>query len=124
MDETYIKINGKWKYFYRAVDKFGNTIDFMLRAKRDKSAAKAFFRKALKSHSKPTKINIDKSGANTAALFDLNKEYAASGDPEIEIRQNKYLNNRIEGVMWQQFSGQYVKYFSVSFQRGLALNNY
>jgi len=49
MDETYIKLNGKWAYLYRAVDKEGNTIDFLLRAKRDAIAAKAFFRKAVQT---------------------------------------------------------------------------
>ena len=50
MDETYIKVKGVWHYLYRAVDKFGNTIDFMLSEKRDKPAAKAFFDKAIKLH--------------------------------------------------------------------------
>ena len=97
MDETYIKVKGKWKYLYRAVDKYGNTIDFLLRAKRDKIAAKAFFKKAIKSSGKPCKVNIDKSGSNTVALSDINDEYIQKQQGRIEIRQNKYLNNRIEG---------------------------
>jgi len=97
MDETYIKVKGQWKFLYRAVDKYGDTIDFLLRAKRDKVAAKAFFRKAIKQNGKPDKVNIDKSGANTAALDDLNFEYKEGKEAEITIRQNKYLNNRIEG---------------------------
>jgi putative transposase len=97
MDETYIKVSGKWKYLYRAVDKYGYTIDFLLRAKRDKVAAKAFFRKAIQQNGKPVEVNIDKSGSNTYALADLNSEYEENKEAEIEIRQNKYLNNLIEG---------------------------
>jgi transposase-like protein len=94
MDETYIKIKGKWVYLYRAVDKYGSTIDFLLRARRNTQAAKSFFKKAIKQHGKPDKINVDKSGANKAALDEINKDYLE--DQQIEIRQNKYLNNRIE----------------------------
>ncbi|WPX97452.1 IS6 family transposase (plasmid) [Candidatus Bandiella woodruffii] len=94
MDETYIKVKGRWVYLYRAFDKCGDTIDFMLRAKRDKRAAKAFFKKAIKSSGQPTKVNIDKSGSNTAALNSINKPL--SKEDQIEIRHNKYLNNRIE----------------------------
>jgi len=94
MDETYIKVKGQWCYLYRAVDKFGFTIDFMLRAKRDAVAAKAFFKKAIKQHGKPLKVNVDKSGANKAALESINNDY--DEDQKIEIRQNKYLNNMIE----------------------------
>jgi len=97
MDETYIKIRGKWKYLYRAVDKYGDTIDFLLRAKRDKVAAKAFFKKAIRENGKPEKVNIDKSGSNTYALEDINTEYKDNKEEKIEIRQNKYINNRIEG---------------------------
>lgn len=64
MDETYIKLNGNWIYLYRAVDSFGNTIEFLLRKYRDKVAAKAFFRKAFKNNGNPGKVTIDKSGSN------------------------------------------------------------
>ncbi|MGK0602902.1 IS6 family transposase [Yokenella regensburgei] len=94
MDETYIKIKGQWKYLYRAVDTEGQTIDFLLTAKRDAVAALRFFRKAIRYHGEPEIVSIDKSGANTAALTKLN---AGKPDEEtITIRQNKYLNNLIE----------------------------
>ena len=67
MDETYIKVNGEWMYLYRAVDSDGATVDFLLRKYRDKAAAYAFFRKAIKNNGLPKKVNIDKSGSNTAA---------------------------------------------------------
>lgn len=94
MDETYIKIKGNWYYLYRAVDKYCFTIDFCLRAKRDAVAAKAFFRRAIKQHGKPVKVNVDKSGANKCALDIINEHYPEG--EKIEIRQNKYLNNMIE----------------------------
>ena len=94
MDETYIKVNGRWVYLYRAVDSLGNTIEFLLRNHRDAIAAKAFFRKAFRNNGYPRKVNIDKSGSNTAALIDANKRLPKN--KQIEIRQNKYLNNLIE----------------------------
>lgn len=94
MDETYIKLNGKWIYLYRAVDKFGDTIDFLLRARRDGNAAKAFFRKAFKSHGIPEKVTVDKSGSNKCALDYFNEELEEKD--QFEIRQNKYLNNIAE----------------------------
>jgi len=92
MDETYIKINGQWKYLYRAVDKAGQSVDFLLTAHRDKKAALRFFKKALRQHGLAEKVTIDKSGANTAALQALQEETGA----RIEIRQSKYLNNLVE----------------------------
>jgi len=92
MDETYIKIKGQWKYLYRAVDKDGQTIDFLLTARRDKKAALRFFKKAVRQHGLPDKVTIDKSGANTAAIEALKEETGH----EIEIRQIKYLNNLVE----------------------------
>ncbi|CNI73953.1 transposase [Yersinia frederiksenii] len=68
MDETYIKIKGQWKYLYRAVDTTGQTIDFLLTARRDAAAALRFFRKAIRQHGEPEVATIDKSGANIAAL--------------------------------------------------------
>ena len=91
-DETYIKVNGKWKYLYRAVDQTGQTVDYLLTARRDMKAARRFFRKAIGTSGLPEKITIDKSGANKAAISDYNNSEEAS----IEIRQNKYLNNLIE----------------------------
>jgi transposase-like protein len=87
MDETYIKVNGGWKYLYRAVDKQGQTVDFLLTAKRDAAAARRFFEKAIRHNTVPDKVTTDKSGANQAALEQLNKER----DFPIAIRQVKYL---------------------------------
>ena len=94
MDETYIKVRGQWKYLYRAVDTRGQTIDFLLTAKRDAAAALRFFRKAIRHHGEPEVVTIDKSGANTAALAILNAD--KSDEESITVRQNKYLNNLVE----------------------------
>lgn len=101
MDKTYIKIKGEWHYLYRAVDKDGNTIDFMLSKKRDEPAARAFFIKAIGSNGLPEKVTIDKSGANHAALNTINSALSvlvALGLSlmKIQIRQIKYLNNIVE----------------------------
>ena len=96
MDETYIKIKGEWVYLYRAVDKEGDTVDFLLTKKRDKKAATRFFKKAIRLNGMPEKVTIDKSGANTAALEGLNQEQKVADEPEIQIRQIKYLNNLVE----------------------------
>ncbi len=92
MDETYVKLSGQWKYLYRAVDRDGDTVDFLLRAKRDHAAVRAFFERAIDLHGAPEKITIDKSGANTAAITSIQ---ADSGLP-IEMRQSKNLNNLVE----------------------------
>jgi putative transposase len=99
MDETYIKIKGKWHYLYRAVDKEGKTIDFMLSTNRDKESAIQFFRKAIVSQGFPEKVTIDKSGANLAALNEINSQiilWLSMSVMAIQIRQIKYLNNRVE----------------------------
>ncbi|MBB5503126.1 transposase-like protein [Paraburkholderia sp. MM5384-R2] len=81
-----------WKYLYRAVDKAGNTVDFLLRAHRDKAAARRYFEKAIEQNGEPETITVDRSGANLAALEALN---AVRLTP-IKVRQNKYLNNVVE----------------------------
>jgi putative transposase len=92
MDETYVKIRGEWKYLYRAVDKEGNTVDFLLRARRNKAAAQCYFEKSIQQNGVPETVTIDKSGANLAALHAVN----AGRDTLIKIRQVKYLNNVVE----------------------------
>jgi transposase-like protein len=76
VDETYIKIKGVWKYLYRAVDSEGNTLDFMLGAKRDGKAAARFFRKVLKGqHTQaPRVITVDKNAAYSVAIEKLKAE--------------------------------------------------
>ncbi|MDP5370531.1 MAG: IS6 family transposase, partial [Pseudomonadota bacterium] len=94
MDETYIKVKGEWVYYYRAVDKEGQTIDFYLSKTRDTKAALTFFDKAITSNGVPSKVNMDKSGANLAGLQHVNQELPNT--EQIVIRQVKYLNNMIE----------------------------
>ncbi len=83
MDETYIRVNGEWKYVYHAIDKQGNTIDFLLCAHRDKAAVRRYFEKAIAQNGVPETVTIDKSGANLAALKDIN----AAREQPIKIRQ-------------------------------------
>lgn len=92
MDETYIKVKGAWKYLYRAVDKEGKTVDFLLTARRYKAAALPFFDKAMKASGVPEKVTLDKSGANKAAMDEIN----ARGETPVIVRQVKYLNNIVE----------------------------
>lgn len=92
MDETYIKVKGVWKYLYRAVDRDGKTIDFLLTAKRDKAAAKRFFDKAMLANGVPEKVTMDKSSANKAAIDEIN----AHREIPMVVRQVKYLNNVVE----------------------------
>jgi transposase-like protein len=88
----YIRVKGEWRYLYRAVDKDGNTIDFLLRAHRDKTAARRYFEMAIDQNGVPETVTIDKSGANLAGLHAINAERETS----IKIRQMKYLNNVVE----------------------------
>src|SRR5260370_20377061 len=71
MDETYSKVKGQWKYFYRAVDKAGKNIDFLFRAKRDKVAARCFFEKSIAQNGVPETVTIDKSGSDLGGRFAL-----------------------------------------------------
>jgi len=94
MDETYIKVGGKDRYLYRAVDKQGNTVDFLLTKRRMKGSAQKFLNKAIGNNGKPRLINIDKSGANTQAIRIVN-QYSLTFK-KIRIRRVKYLNNIVE----------------------------
>ena len=96
VDETYVKVKKQWKYLYRAVDSQGNTIDFLLTARRDTEAAKRFFIKALKeSHTQePRVINVDKNPSYPPAIEQLKKSNVLPNDTE--LRQVKYLNNMVE----------------------------
>jgi transposase-like protein len=104
VDETYIKVKGEWKYLYRAVDSQGNTLDFMLSAKRDGKAAARFFRKVLGAKHTQTprvsrcasfeELTVDKNAAYPVAINELKQDQTLKA--ETELRQRKYLNNIIE----------------------------
>jgi transposase-like protein len=96
VDETYIKVKGKWKYLYRAVDSDGDTIDFMLSSKRDRKAAQRFFKKALSSNHNqiPRVVTVDKNPAYPPAIDELKNEKNLFKN--VEIRQTRYLNNMIK----------------------------
>ena len=93
-DETYIKIKGVWHYLYRAVDKSGATIDFLLTKKRNKAAALQFFKKSIKHCGLPKKVAIDKSPSNNKALKHIKVNLTQA--KQFLIRQVKYLNNIVE----------------------------
>jgi transposase, IS6 family len=96
VDETYVKMKGRWMYLYRAVDSRGQTIDFLLSAKRDAEAAKRFFRKALGQPHKvnPRTITVDKNPAYPCTVTGMKQ------DGELwclaRLRQCKFLNNIVE----------------------------
>jgi transposase-like protein len=96
VNETSVKVKGEWKYLYRAVDSTGNTVDFMLSSKRDREAAKRFFKKALSSNHNqmPKVITVDKNPAYPIAMYELKNEKILPKN--VGIRQIKYLNNIIE----------------------------
>lgn len=97
VDETYVKVKGKWAYLYRVIDKHGDTIDFYLSPTRNKKAAKRFLGKALKSikpWAHPQTINTDKAPTFSPAINELKEEGKCSKD--MAHRQVKYLNNIIE----------------------------
>lgn len=96
IDETYIKVGKSCKYLYRAVDRDGNTIEFMLSAKRDISAAKRFFKKMMRADHRrlPFSINVDKNAAYPDAFAASQAEKVLPFD--CKLRRVKYLNNIVE----------------------------
>jgi transposase-like protein len=96
VDETYIKVKGKWKYLYRAVDSVGDTLEFLLTSKRDKKAAKRFFKKMLGNNhtAAPRVISVDKNPAYPIAFDELKTEGIIP--KSTKFRQKKYLNNIVE----------------------------
>jgi len=96
IDETYVRVGMEWKYLYRAVDSQGQTIEFMLSAKRDVSAAKRFFRKLMRADHRrlPFTIGTDKHASYTEAFSASIKEKVLPSD--CKLRRVKYLNNVIE----------------------------
>ena len=96
VDETYVKVKGRWMYLYRVVDSKGNTIDFCLSKTRNQKAAKRFFKKALRSFhvSKTRVITVDKNPAYPIAIEQLKKEKSIPDG--MQLRQQKYLNNIVE----------------------------
>jgi putative transposase len=92
LDETSIRVRGHWRYLYRAVDKAGHTIDFLLTERRDERSALRFLTKAIRRHHMPETITIDGSWANAAAIAAYNAEH----DTTIAVRQVRSLNNVVE----------------------------
>ena len=95
VDETYVRIRGRWAYLYRAVDASGKTIDFRLSPRRNVASAKAFFRKAVRSQGRsPETITLDGYAASHRAVRELQQQGRL---PELtKLRSSKYLNNLIE----------------------------
>ncbi|NQY09371.1 MAG: IS6 family transposase [Flavobacteriales bacterium] len=88
MDETYIKVGGEDRFLYRAVDKDGNTVDFLLTKRRQRMSDQKFFNKAIRNNGKPRVVNIDKSGSNYSAIRVVNRR--GLHKKNIKIRQCKF----------------------------------
>ena len=101
VDETYIKVRGRWMYLYRAIDSNGDTVEFRLSERRNLAAAKRFLSKALKRHGRPERVVIDGSQTNREAILSCDttnrlQDRSRRKLKPIRIRQSAYLNNRIE----------------------------
>jgi transposase, IS6 family len=96
LDETYIKVGKQWKYLYRALDKEGNTIEFMLSAKRDIPTAKRFFKKMMRADHRrlPFSISVDKHASYPDAFSSSQEEKVLPKD--CNLRRTKYLTNIVE----------------------------
>jgi putative transposase len=101
VDETYIKVRGRWTYLYRAIDSNGDTVEFWFSERRNLTAAKRFLSKALKRHGRPERIVIDGSQTNRKAILACDAENrlrdrSGCKMKPMQIRRSAYLNNRIE----------------------------
>lgn len=94
VDETYIKVRGRWVYLYRAVDKAGATVHFFLSRNRDVNAAKAFLRSAMQNTRKPTKITLDAYAASHRAVREMKED--GELPQRVRVRSSQYLNNLVE----------------------------
>lgn len=94
VDETYIKVRGQWVYLYRAVDREGRTVDFLLSKRRDVMAAKRFFSQATRQHGMPRVITLDGYAASHRAVAKL--KAAGTLPRRVRVRSCKYLNNIVE----------------------------
>ncbi len=101
IDETYVKVRGRWTYLCRAIDSLGDTVEFFFSESRDLLAAERFIRKALNRHGRPDRVVIDGSGTTREAIIACDGESRLRNRPRellkpISIRQSQYLNNHIE----------------------------
>lgn len=97
LDETYVQVRGDWCYLYRAVNRNGQALDFILSEHRDEAAALRFLAKSIASNGLPRTCAIDKSGANTAGLRGINAVLKEVGSQRrIRIYRSKYLNNMVK----------------------------
>ena len=96
VDETYVRIRGQWRYLYRAIDKHGDAVDFLLTAKRDLDAAKRFFRKVLQDGPllSPDRIGTDGAATFPGAITTSREEGLLARDPVHYV--TKHLQQRIE----------------------------
>jgi len=94
VDETYVKVRGQWVYLYRAVDREGRTVDFLLSKRRDVMAAKRFFSQATRQHGMPRVITLDGYAASHRAVAKL--KAAGTLPRRVRVRSCKYLNNIVE----------------------------
>lgn len=121
MDEIYVKVKEQWRYLYRAVDKKGNTVDFLLIKRRQRISSQRFLIKAIGNNGRPALINIDKSGLNTKVI----KLYNRRSYSKIKIRQCKYLNNNFitdhRMIKWRIMQGLGFKIFNRPKERLLEL---
>src|ERR1700677_944126 len=108
VDETYIRVKGRWTYLYRAVDSRGHTIDFLLSARRDTAAAKRFFRKAIAHRHivNPRTLTVDKNPAYPRAVADMKSDGQLWR--RTRLRQCKYLTDVFDKAFPNRHGGEFL----------------